>query len=205
MAKMDIEKKKCKTPMFRVSYPSLFEAQAFDEDQQPKYSVTMLFSKDDDISALKKIGHAACVEKWGKEKSEWPKKMYNPYRDGDEEKQDVAGYKNTIFVKASSKTRPGMIDAKKNDVEVAECEEVFYAGCYAKATVIASAWEKKGKAGLSFSLLSLMKMKDGEKFSGRKSAQEDFADEDEGEDDESFSSSRDDSDDEDVDTASAGF
>lgn len=170
MAKgMEIEKKKCMTPKFRVSYPSVFEAKSY-EDGPAKYSVVMLFDKKTDLKELKRAAHNAAIEKFGA-KDKWPKNFRMPFRDGDEDRADTPGYENSIFITASSKQRPGVVDQQRNQLI---SDEDFYAGCYARATLIAFAYDTKGNKGVSFSLQNVQKLADGEKFSGRKSAEDEF-------------------------------
>ena len=161
---------KCTTPEFRVSFPAVFKPTAF-EGAEPKYSVTMLFDKRTDISALKALAKAALIKKWPDPASR-PTTMRNPpFRDGDKEKPDVAGYANTIFVRASSKIRPGIVDAGRNAILD---ETDFYAGCYARATLVAYGYDQKGNKGVAFGLQNIQKLRDGEAFSGRAKAEDDF-------------------------------
>lgn len=167
--KNNIQAKKVITPEFRVSFPAVFTAKAF-QNQEPKYSVVMLFSKKTDISELKKAAMNAAAEKFGNDKTKWPKNLKMPFRDGDE-KADTPGYKDTIFVTASSKQRPGLVDRSRQAIL---SEEDFYAGCYARAELIAFAYDTAGNRGVSFSLQNIQKLKEGEKFSGRKAAEDVF-------------------------------
>lgn len=168
--KMPIEKKKCMTPKFRVSYPAVFEAKAYEEGQAPKYSLVMLFDKKADLKELKRAAENAAMEKFGP-KEKRPKNFRMPFRDGDEDRSDTPGYENSIFVTASSKQRPGVVDQQRTQLI---SEEDFYAGCYARATLIAFAYDTKGNKGVSFSLQNVQKLADGEKFSGRKNAEDEF-------------------------------
>lgn len=156
------------TPEFRVSFPQVFTPKGFN-DQEPKYSVVMLFDKKTDISALKKAASAALTEKWG-DKSKWPKNLRLPFRDG-AEKEGTPGYENCIFVTASSKQKPGLVD---KDVQPIIDQSDFYAGCYARATLNAFAYDMAGNKGVSFGLNNLQKIKDGKAFSGRTRAEDDF-------------------------------
>jgi hypothetical protein len=169
--KMDIELKKCITPEFRVSFPQVIEPKAFGK-QAAKYSIVMLFTKKTDLNALKKAAHNAAVEKWGKDKTSWPKNLKMPFRDGNE-KSDLMGYEDTIFVSASSKDQPGLVDQKKQEIL---SDRDFYAGCYARAQLLAFAYDKPefGTKGVSFGLQHVQKVRDGEKFSGRKNASDVF-------------------------------
>lgn len=166
-----IEAKKCMTPEFRVSFPNVFKAKAF-EDQEPKFSVVMLFDKKKaDLTSLKKAVAFAAQEKWGADKAKWPKNLRMPFRDG-EEKSDMEGYAGCTFVSASSKQAPGVVDQARNIIT--EADQSFYAGCYARATLIAFAYDKAGNRGVSFSLQNLQKLRDGQPFSGRKKAEDEF-------------------------------
>lgn len=164
-----IEDKKVMTPKFRVSFPNVFTAKSF-ENQEAKFSLTMLFEKTTDLAGLKKAAFNAATEKWGP-KEKWPKGLRMPFRDGNE-KSDLMGYENTIFVSASSKQRPGVVDQKR--APIAETDGTFYPGCYARATLIAFAYDKAGNRGVSFSLQNVQKLADGEAFSGKKKAEEEF-------------------------------
>lgn len=169
--KMPIEKKKCMTPEFRVSFPQVFNPKAMNAKSEPKFSITMLFNKNTDLANLKRAVFNAANEKYGS-KEKWPKNLKLPFRDGDNERGDKPGYENTIFVSASSKQRPGVIDREKN--EIMEQDGTFYAGCYARATLIAFAYEQMGNIGVSFALQNIQKLRDGEQFSGKRKAQDEF-------------------------------
>jgi hypothetical protein len=179
--KMEIEKKKCRTPEFRVSFPHVFEKHSGFEGQEPKFSCVMLFPKNTDLKELKRAAFNAATEKWGV-KEKWPKQLRMPFRDGDE-KSDLAGYEDHIFVSATSKQKPQVISNKKVDgafPRIEKEDETFYAGCYARATLIAFAYDKMGNKGVSFSLQNIQKLRDGEQFSGRKNADDEFDEVDDG-------------------------
>ncbi len=193
--RMDLSLKKCVTPEFRVSFPAVFKPKAF-QDQEAKYSVVMLFDKKVDLSkpaskggkiSLKQAAFNAATEKWGP-KEKWPKGLRLPFRDGDE-KEDLQGYANCTFISAASKTQPGLVDQVLRPIL---SEQDFYAGCYARAEVIAYAYDVAGNKGVSFSLQNIQKMRDGDKFSGRKDASEVFdAIEDTSDDESNYESSED--------------
>lgn len=170
-SEITIEDKKVKTKMFRVSYPNCHKAKAMEEDGEPKYSITMLFDKDTNLKAMKKAVEMATKEKWG---DKIPKKLRSPFRDGDEEKPDDENYENKIFISASSKKKPQVVDGDLEPVT----EEDFYAGCYARATLIAFGYEVKGNKGVAFALQNVQKLEEGEALSKKRSAEEDFADDD---------------------------
>ncbi len=173
----------CLSPIGRVSYPNVFTAKSFQPGQEEKFSIVMLFDKTTDLKTphkrpngdivlnLRQAAHHAAIEKWGP-KEKWPKNLRMPFRDGDEDKPGVQGYENVIFVSASNKNRPGVVDAQRRPI--VESDGSFYAGCYARVTLQAFAYDTMGNKGVSFSLLNIMKTGDGEPFSGRRSAEADF-------------------------------
>jgi hypothetical protein len=172
---MTNETKKAKliTPTFRVSFPAVFtprKANEQDANAVAKYSVQMIFDKTTDLTELKNAVRAAVVEKWGADKAKWPKKLTMPFRDGSEKDYDGYG-PDVIFISASSKMKPGLVD--ENIQPIIEPSE-FYGGCYARATVNAFAWEFMGKAGVSFGLRNIQKVKDGDPFGGGSKAENDF-------------------------------
>jgi hypothetical protein len=155
------------TPNFITSFPAVFTPKEFNGKE--KYSVLMLFDKGDDISALKKLAKDAAVEKWGKV----PTPFKSPFRDGDTEKdlEKYPAFENKIFVSAGSLFQPGLVDQKRQPI-LDETE--FYAGCVARASVTVYCWEFQGKKGVSFNLVNLQKVAEGEKLSGRTDAADEF-------------------------------
>lgn len=179
------EKIAIRTPKFRVSFPELFEAKAF-EDKAPKFSIQMLFDKTTDLSELKDAVKAVAKEKWG---NNIPKGLSLPFRDGNEKTLD--SHKNKIVVSAFSKYKPIVVKAKFQNgqaVPILDPEEI-YAGCYAIASISPYAWEHKNKQGavmkrgVSFNLNAVQKAGEGERFSKLPDASEMFESFDDGSDD----------------------
>lgn len=151
------------TPKFRASFANVFRpGKAMEEGQEPKYGVMMLFDKGADLSALKAAAQQAVVDKWGADKAKWPKNLRTPFRDQADKEGDayVAG---AIFVTATSKQKPGLVD-QRNQPIIDESE--FYSGCYARATVRAFAYDKAGNRGVAFGLQNVQKLADGEPLGG---------------------------------------
>jgi hypothetical protein len=160
---------KVMTPEFRLSFPSLFEPTSF-EGGEPKYRATMIFDKKQDLTALKKLAQDALEERWPDPKKR-PKNLKWPFRDGDEEREGLEGYDNTIFVSTTSNKKPGVVDQNVQDIVT---PEDIYAGCYARATVTAFSFDKSVNKGVAFGLQNLQKLRDGDTFSGKASAANDF-------------------------------
>jgi len=167
-SEITFEDKKVITPEFRVSFPSVFQPKSF-LGSEPKFSVTMLFPKNTDLKDLKRAAHLALIEKFGP-KEKWPKNLKNPFRDGDE-MEDMNGFEGMIFVRASAKERPGLVDRRAN--EILDPSD-FYAGCYARASVVAFGYKTAGNQGASFALLNLQKTRDGDSLTGKRRAQDEF-------------------------------
>ena len=171
MSSKDTKKRdelKIVTPPFRMSFANLFKPKSNFDNQEPKYSCDMLFSKKEDLTALKKAAAIVKRAKWG---DKTPKNFRNPFKDGDE--KELEDYKGKVFITAQSKMKPGIID--KNKEEILDQSEV-YSGMWARATVVPYAYEVKGNAGIGFGLRNIMKIKDDEAFSGRSNPLDDFAD-----------------------------
>lgn len=159
------------TPEFRVSYEHVFKAQAPKASDKPKYSLTMLFSKDTDLSEIKEVMKQAKIAKYGP-KENWPDGLLSPVSDGNTHKDKAtgeikAGYKDHWVIKATSSedSRPTVFDT--DGKEMIDSKK-FYSGCYARAQVLAHVWEYMGKSGVMFILDGAQKLRDGEAFGGKK-------------------------------------
>lgn len=168
---VDIAKKKCITPTGIASYPHLFKAHSF-QGGAPKFSLELRFSKKDDLSPLKKAAHWAAVERWGEDKANWPKRLRSPFKDGDEKADEKPEYEGLIYIRASSKTQPGIVE--RDGVTEIITADKLYAGCYARAELIAFAYDTAGNVGIGFALLNVQKIKDGEALGGKRKAREVF-------------------------------
>ncbi len=153
------------TPVFRLSFPQLFEAKGF-KGGEPKFSATMLFDEaaqaTPQFAALVAAAKAAAVEKWG---DKVPTGLRNPFRKG-EEKPDLDGYEpGMIFVKATAKEEfpPDIVDQKKQEIVL---RKEVYAGCYCRAVVTAFAYDGYGTDGVSFGLRAIQKVGDAPSFGG---------------------------------------
>lgn len=173
----ELRDKAALTPEFRVSFPYVMTGQEKDQvkngvvEKVVKYSVTMLFPKDADLTVLATLVNNVMVEKFGLDKTKWPK-IRKPFRDQGEKADKYKGYEaGAVFSTATSNQKPGVLDVTgKRVVEPSE----FYAGCYAVATVRAFYYKNSGNEGIAFGLSNIMKTRDGENIGGRASAEEEF-------------------------------
>lgn len=181
--KMAFEKKHVITHEFRVGFPHVFTAHKMDDKSEAKYSLEMSFPKTTNLSvapgeageSIKSAAFNAAVERWGEDKTKWPKTLRWPWKDGDKlvaEGKDHGGYVGSVICRASSKKQPGLVDRQRKPIL---SEDDFYPGCYARAELAAFAYDTAGNKGVAFTLLNLQKIRDGEKFSGRKNAADVFS------------------------------
>ena len=160
------------TPEFRGSFVTLMEPKAFSADQAPKYSMVIALPKEDEFfKKLKASIDEAAMTKWG----EIPKKLKTFLKDGDEEDEKYDWQGLTVFT-ASNKSKPGVV-VKSEDGKLEEpmTNEEIYSGAFYRASVRPYAYEYNKTKGVAISLDNVMKTKDGEKFTSRTSATEDFS------------------------------
>lgn len=162
------------TPEFRVSYPHVLKAAQVNGKGDPKYSITMLFSKKAKLGSIRAAIKAAKVVEFGEDESDWPEDLESPVVDGDHKKHaDKEGYKGHWVVKATSQEsqRPGLVDENVDPITDAS---TFYPGCYAHAQVFARVWEYMGKQGVHFILDHVQKTRDGKSFGGKQAVDKVF-------------------------------
>lgn len=153
------------TPKGRVSYPHLFTPQknAKDPTKPAKYSVTMLFPKSADLSALKVAIEAAIKKTWPNKR---PKVLKMPIRDGDLEKEDPA-YAGMFFVTFRTNEDTPPVIKHKNNKDLKQEDGVIYSGCYARVAFSTYTYEAEGNVGVAFGLNGIQFMEDGERLDGR--------------------------------------
>lgn len=175
------EVRKVVTPVFRLSFPHLFEAQSYDGGE-PKFGGSAVW-RPSEFSELDKKRWAVmtsllndkAIEGFKKPWKELPENIKRGLRKG-EEKADLEGYgPGTWFANITSKMRPGIVlqDGKtKVNEENGNLDEI-YPGCYCRATVTAYFYSNKGK-GVALGINNLQKVKDGDRLDSRTDAAEDF-------------------------------
>lgn len=168
------------TPVFRVSYPAVFKPKLNKLSQKQEFSVQALFPAGEKLEGLKKAAQAAVIEKWGQDKNKWPKNLRLPFKTQDEKTDSETGKsflppgytKGAYMLDLKAAQKPGLVDA---NVQPILDESEFYPGCYAKASVSVFAYDKAGNRGVSFGLVNIQKVKDGDPLGGRTRAEDDFA------------------------------
>lgn len=166
------------TGKVRVSYVNIFNARSFQEGQEAKYSLTILIDKKDKAT-LKKINAAIEEAKQKGKTNKWggkiPNGLWNPLRDGDEERADEAPeYAGKMFMNCKNSRKPGIVDENCN--EILDASEV-YSGCYGRVGLDFFPFNSSGNKGIGVSLNTVQKLEDGECLGGDvANAESDFGD-----------------------------
>lgn len=166
----------------RFSYAHVFEPTSMQENQEKKYSVSILVSKKDKATIDKIKAAIEEAKEEGKTKlgGKVPKNLKTPLRDGDEDREDQEAYEGMIFLTANSTRKPQIVDG---DLEEIMSQDEFYSGCYGKASLTFYAYDAGGSKGIACGLNNLQKLAEGERLGGQvSSAEDDFGSEDDGDD-----------------------
>lgn len=159
------------TPVFRLSYPALFEARYNELAKREQFQISMLFDKKTaatDLKAMKELMAKVATWRFGA----GAKGLMNPFKDGDTDTNEAGELKKEknpsiagmIVLNSWSKNKPGLVNARKETI--IDPDEV-YGGCYCRAQLNAYAYEMGKNRGVSFGLLHVQKVKDGDPFGTR--------------------------------------
>ena len=164
------------TGVVRLSYVHIWEPNAIEEGETPKYSTAILIPKSD-TATLGRIRNAIEAAKQ-QGKAKWagkiPPTLKLPLRDGDDEKPDDEAYEGMYFLNASSKEQPGVVDLARNPI--IDRGEI-YSGVWARVSINFYAFNAKERnKGIAVGLNNLQKIKDDTPLSGGASAEDDFDD-----------------------------
>lgn len=161
------------TGKVRFSYANVHEPKSI-KGSDPKYSVSLIIPKSDkktlaDIKAAIEQAKKDGVSKFG---GKVPANLKLPLRDGDLERPEDEAYKDSYFINANSKDKPGIVD---KGVKPILDQSEFYSGCYGRASINFYAFNQNGNKGIACGLQNLQKLSDGEPLSGRSRAEDDFS------------------------------
>ncbi len=164
---------KVTTGKVRFSYVHISEPHAI-EGNEPKYSISVIVDKNDikTLTAMKEATGEAKENgksKWG---GKIPPNLKTPLRDGDIERPDDPAYAGCYFLNASSKMKPGVVDASAHPIMDIASE--VYSGCYGRLTLNFYAYNAAGNKGIACGLGNVQKLEDGEPLGGFTRAEDDF-------------------------------
>lgn len=159
----------------RFSYLHVLEAASIN-GSEPKFSACIIVDKND-AETLNKIKDAVSEatqdgisDKW---KGKKPANLKTPLRDGDDERPDDPAFKNAYFLNANNKSRPGVVDADKQ--EILDPNRI-YSGVYGRASLSFYPYDANGNRGVACGLNHIQSYEYGEKLSGGPSVDEAFGD-----------------------------
>ena len=163
----------------RLSYTNLTKPRATRQDDEEKYSVTMLIPKSDvatkaDIDASIEAAAQAAISKiWGGVR---PPVLPIPIHDGDGVKENGTPYgpecKGHWVITAGTKNKPQVVHQSNIATEL--IPQDIYSGMYARVTVNFFGYMYKGRKGVGCGLGNVMKTRDGDVLGGGVSAAVDF-------------------------------
>ena len=150
----------------RISFANIFEPKSIN-GSEAKYSVSCLIPKDDKktLLAIHKAVEAA------KEDGKVPPNLKLPLRDGDIDRPDDETYQNHFFLNATSKDAPQVVD---RHVQPIMDPMMVYSGCFCNVSVNLYPFNANGNRGVAAGLGNIQFVKDGDRLSGRASADSDF-------------------------------
>ena len=166
------------TKRVRFSYVNVWKPTAVEEGQEKKYNTSILIPKKD-TATIEKIEQAIETELEilkGKNNGKIPKKWHNPLKDGDEEYPEDENYHGMMYLRAASKTQPGIVDENRDPILN---QDEFYSGCWGRASLNFYVFNLDMNKGVGVGLNHVQKLEEGEHLGGgRSSAEDDFADDD---------------------------
>lgn len=165
----------------RISFANIWEPKAINDGEE-KYSVSCIISKSD-TKTIAKIQQAIEAAKEDGKTRRWggkiPPNLKLPLRDGDIDRPDDDSYVDAMFINATSKDAPQIVDRKKQTITD---PMMVYSGCYCNVSVNFYAFNANGNRGVAAGLGNVQFVKDGDRLSGKASADADFDELDDDED-----------------------
>lgn len=157
----------------RISFANIWEPKSINGGDE-KYSVSCLIPKTDKatLAKIQKAVEAAKDEAKGKK---WggmiPPNIKLPLRDGDIDRPDDENYADHMFLNATSKDAPQIVDRKIQPIlDPMECGS----GDYCNVSVNFYGFNANGNRGVAAGLGNIQKVKDGERLAGKATAASDF-------------------------------
>jgi hypothetical protein len=135
---------------------------------EPKHSGTFAFPKDHPaVVAIKKGFEQVSKEKWGAKAVE----VYTMLKAGDrlclhdgDAKADKEGYKGNLYLSASNKLKPLIIDGQKQPLDANSGKP--YSGCYVNAEIELWAQDNKFGKRINATLRGVQFVRDGQRLAG---------------------------------------
>jgi hypothetical protein len=157
----------------KISFANIWEPKAINGGDE-KYSVSCIIPKADK-KTLDRIQKAIDAAREDGKTRKWngkiPPNLKLPLRDGDIDRPDDENYADCYFLNATSKDAPQVVDRK---VQPITDPMLVYSGCYCNVSVNFYSFNANGNRGIAAGLGNIQFVKDGERLSGKASADTDF-------------------------------
>lgn len=157
----------------RISFANIWEPKSINGSEE-KYSVSCVVSKTDKATLMKIHKAVEAAKEEGKTRK-WngkiPGNLKLPLRDGDIDRADDENYEGCMFVNATSKDAPQIVDRR---VQPITDPMMVYSGCYCNVSVNFYPFNANGNKGVAAGLSNIQFIRDGERLSGRASAASEF-------------------------------
>lgn len=157
----------------RISFANIWEAKSINGGDE-KYSVSCIIPKSDKATltkihkAIEAAKEAGKTKRWG---GKIPPNLKLPLRDGDIDRPDDEAYADAMFVNATSKDAPQIVDRKVQPIlDPMDCGS----GDYCNVSVNFYAFNANGNRGVAAGLGNVQLIKNGERLAGKASAASDF-------------------------------
>lgn len=150
------------SPIGRVAYPTLVTARKRNERAKPRFSVTLVFGPDVDLTAFKKSVQAVVREKYP---SGVPKNFRSPFRSGSDKEREDGTYPEGFspddtfveFWRYEEHGRVPCVDAQRNELLATD----VYAGMTGRVSTRPFCYDTDGNRGVSLGLEAFQKAADG--------------------------------------------
>jgi hypothetical protein len=153
----------------RLSFANaLFEARNFQGQGEEKFNAGFIFSANHPcVAAIKAAMKKASEEQWGAKAAEVFMALKASdklaLRDGDTKPQ-YEGYKGNLFLNASNKIKPLVIDGNKSPLSAASGKP--YSGCYVNASIEVWAQDNQFGKRINATLKGVQFLRDGARLAG---------------------------------------
>lgn len=152
----------------RLDFVHVFEPWAFNGNDTPKYSVTLIISKDD-TDTIRKI-HNAIIQAYENGQSKLQAKfkdIRNPLHDGDIERPNNPVYKNCWFINATNNGKFGAPAVCDKNAQAITDKKELYSGVWGKVHVSFAAYcggSDQSQKGIGCYLKAVQKIRDDERL-----------------------------------------
>jgi len=176
------KKPRLTSPVGIACFEHVWEPDAMEEGKEKRYSVLLVFNEEVSgdlkkaLSELKQKCMAAATEKFGEDT--WRAlhkkgKFRFPWRKASDYDEYGAPFDEdgAMMCSFQSKSPPGVVDRRAKPITD---RSEFYSGALARVTYAVWPYDSNGNKGVTLLLNNVQKIKDGERLSGKPSAEEDF-------------------------------